>query len=79
MSHTPHELREEFPEFEEKIHDLKINDKHFLKLFDTYHDINRQVHRLEIGDEHASQFDEEEIRKKRMRLKDEIYTYLKEA
>ena len=77
MSHTPHELRDDFPEYVEKIHNLKINDIHFSKLFDEYHEINRQVHRLEIGEDHASHFEEEQIRKKRMLLKDNIYQYLK--
>ena len=33
MSHVPHELAEEFPEFVEKMHDLKVSDKHFEKMF----------------------------------------------
>ncbi len=79
MSHTPHELREDFPEFSDKIHTLKISDKHFTKLHDEYHILNRQIHRIEVGEEHVSQLEEDDIRKKRMRLKDEIYAYLKAA
>lgn len=77
MSHTPHELREDFPEFEKQIHELKETDQHFKRLAGDYHSINREIHRIEIGDEHVSQFDEEDLRKKRMLLKDEIYTLLK--
>jgi uncharacterized protein len=79
MSHTPHELREEFPEFVDQIHNLKISDKHFIKIADEYHEVNREIHRLEIGNDHASQFEEENLRKKRIRLKDEIYSILKAA
>ena len=79
MSHTPHELRDDFPEYIDKIHELKISDKHFSKLFDEYHEINRQVHRLEIGEEHASQFDEEAVRRKRMQIKDQLYALLTSA
>jgi uncharacterized protein YdcH (DUF465 family) len=79
MSHTPHELREEFPEFAEAIHNLKENDAHFRRLFDEYHTVNRSIHRLEAGEDHASQFDEEDLRKTRMRLKDELYAMLKAA
>ncbi len=79
MSHTPHELREDFPEFEDRIHTLKENDQHFRNLSEEYHSLNREIHRIEIGDEHVSQFTEEDLRKKRMRLKDEIYTMLKSA
>ena len=77
MSHTPHELREDFPEYVDKIHELKVNDAHFSKLADEYHEVNREIHRLEVATDHASQFEEEELRKKRMRLKDELYVLLK--
>ncbi len=79
MSHTPHELREEFPEFVEQIHNLKISNAHFQKLSDIYHTVNRDIHRAEIGEDHLSMADEEELRKKRMVLKDEIYGLLKAA
>lgn len=76
MAHTPHELHDEFPEFADKMHKLKVSDPHYAGLADEYHEINREIHRLENGDEHLSHFDEEQIRKKRMVLKDEIYKYL---
>lgn len=76
MSHTPHELAEEFPEHVEKIHTLKMENAHFAKLFDTYHDVNRAIHRAETDIEPTSDFHMEEMRKERMRLKDEIYGML---
>ncbi|MBL1240234.1 MAG: DUF465 domain-containing protein [OCS116 cluster bacterium] len=78
MAHTPHELHDDFPELAEKMHQLKTSDPHYAGMADEYHEINREIHRLENGDEHLSHFDEEQIRKKRMVLKDEIYKYLKE-
>lgn len=78
MAHTPHELHEDFPELAEKMHKLKISDPHYTSMADEYHEINREIHRLENGDEHLSHFDEEQIRKKRMVLKDKIYNYLME-
>lgn len=77
MSHTPHELREDFPEFGDRIQSLKETDQHFRNMADAYHSLNREIHRIEIGEEHVSQFVEEDMRKKRMRLKDEIYALLK--
>jgi len=77
MSHTPHELREDFPEYVDQIHELKQNDQHFRNLADEYHVINREVHRIEIGEEHVSAAVEESFRKKRMALKDQIYSILK--
>ena len=79
MVHTPHELAEEFPEFAAKIHDLKMGNAHFARLADEYHTTNREIHRIETGVEPASQFREEDLRKQRMRLKDEIAAMLNGA
>ncbi|WP_424944209.1 YdcH family protein [Aliiroseovarius crassostreae] len=76
MSNTPHELHEEFPEFAEKMQGLKTSDAHFAKLADEYHEVNRAVHRAETNVEPTDQFNEEDLRKKRAALKDEIYRML---
>ncbi|MDA5093616.1 DUF465 domain-containing protein [Aliiroseovarius sp. KMU-50] len=76
MSHTPHELHEEFPEHADKISDMKASDAHFSKLADDYHEVNRAVHRAETNVEPTDQFTEEDMRKKRAALKDEIYRML---
>ncbi|GFE63000.1 YdcH family protein [Litoreibacter roseus] len=72
MSHTPHELHEEFPDKTDQIRTLKMTDGEFQRLFDTYHEVNRAVHRAETNVEPCDQFREEELRKERMRLKDRI-------
>ncbi len=79
MSHTPHELAEEFPEYVEKMHDLKMKDQHFARLFDEYHTINRDVHRAETDIEPTSDEHMTEMRRKRLMLKDEIYAMLRDA
>ncbi len=76
MGHTPHELAEEFPEYAEQMHELKANDAHFARLFDNYHEINRQVHRAETNVEPIEELAETDLRKQRAALKDEIYRYL---
>lgn len=72
MSHTPHELAEEFPDKADRIHELKISDAHFRKLFDQYHEVNRAVHRSETNIEPLEDLAEQQLRKQRMSLKDEI-------
>ena len=79
MTNTPHELSEEFPGDVEKIHTLKTTDAHFARLTEEYHTINRQVHRAETNVEPLDQFAEEELRKKRLHLKDEIARMLAKA
>ncbi|GAA6189158.1 YdcH family protein [Litorivita sp. NS0012-18] len=76
MSHTPHELHEEFPQFADKMTELKAADAHFSKLADEYHEINRAVHRAETDIEPTSDLTQTEMRKKRAALKDEIYQIL---
>lgn len=77
MSHTPHELVEEFPEHEERIHGLKQSDAHFAKLVDDYHEVNRTIHRMETEVQPVATHTEEDFRKKRLALKDQIAAYLK--
>ncbi len=77
MSHTPHELAEEFPGKADRIHALRQDDAHFRRLADEYHEVNRAIHGAETGDEPTDQFHEEDLRKQRMRLKDEIATHLR--
>lgn len=76
MSHTPHELADDFPGQTDKIHALKTANAHFARLMDEYHEINREVHRAETNVEPVDQMAETEMRKKRMALKDEIVRML---
>ena len=76
MSHTPHELAEEFPDKADRIHDLKVSDAHFRKLFDEYHEINRTIHRAETNVEPMEELAEHDLCKQRMALKDELYRML---
>lgn len=76
MSHTPHELLEEFPQHAARIHHLKTTDSHFARLFEAYHDINRAVHRAETGIEPVDDFTDQKMRRERMALKDEIAAML---
>lgn len=76
MSHTPHELHEEFPDKVEKMQELKQSNAHFSKLADEYHELNRAVHRAETNVEPMEELAEVELRKKRAFLKDQIWGML---
>ena len=76
MSHTPHELAEEFPEHVEKIHALKTTNAHFARLYEEYHEINRAVHRAETNIEPTDDLNMEVMRKQRLALKDRTYGML---
>lgn len=76
MSHTPHELTDEFPDQGDRIHDLRLNDAHFTKLSDEYHVINREIHRGETNVEPMDDVHLEDLKKKRLALLDEIKGFL---
>ena len=71
-----HDLHHEFPQFEERIHELKVNDNHFKKMFDEYHELNKEIHRIETDTEPASDETLNDLRVKRVHLKDELYNQL---
>lgn len=79
MSHTPHELAEEFPQAVDLMHRLKLEDAHFARLAEDYHTLNRAIHRAETQVEPVSESHEVELRRKRMLLKDEIARVLAAA
>ncbi|MAY34312.1 MAG: YdcH family protein [Rhodovulum sp.] len=78
MSHVPHELAEEFPDQTAALQALKAENAHFAKLVDEYHTVNRAIHRAETNVEPVDQLAENEMRKQRMALKDEIARMLAE-
>ncbi len=70
-----HDLHHDFPEFDEKIHELKTNDFHFRKIFDEYHSINKDIHRIESNEVYTDS-ELNVLRVKRVNLKDQISEYL---
>lgn len=77
MALEKHDLVHEFPQYKEKIHDLKINDRHFAKLFDEYHEVDHEVHRIEVGAESSSDLYLDERKKVRLNLKDQLLLMIK--
>jgi uncharacterized protein YdcH (DUF465 family) len=72
MSHTPHELADEFPADHDLLHELKLSNPHFVTLADRYHAVNGEIHRIEAGVETTSDEYAETLKKKRLALVDEI-------
>jgi uncharacterized protein len=74
-----HDLVHELPEHRDAIHKLKMTDQHFARLFDEYHEVDHEVHRIETGVETTSDDYLEERKKRRLYLKDELYRMIKAA
>lgn len=77
MLHEKHDLVHELPEHRDAIHDLKLNNSYFARLFDQYHEINHEVHRIETGVENTSDEYLDERKKHRLYLKDELFDLIK--
>ena len=71
-----HDLHHDFPEMKDAIHALKIGNAHFAKLFNAYHGLTDSVEDLEVKDLPVSDFTIEEMKKERVKLKDELYHML---
>ncbi len=77
MSNTPHTLHEEFPAEAGKISALKVKDAHFARLLTDYDLVNDKVHRAETRLDLLTEDEEEQLRKARSRLKDQIAAALR--
>ena len=71
-----HDLVHEFPEFKDKIHELKTSNAHFANLFEQYHEVEHEVRRIEEGNETTSDDYLEERKKLRLNLKDQLFEML---
>ncbi|MCF8197139.1 MAG: YdcH family protein [Sulfuritalea sp.] len=76
MNVDHHDLLHELPEYAESIHTLKMGNLHFAKLFDEYHSLTDQIEELEIKDSPVADLALEEMKKQRLKLKDELYAML---
>lgn len=74
-----HSLVQELPEMRERIHTLKMKDAHFARLFNEYDAIEHTVHRIESGAETVADAYLEDLKKKRLNLKDQLFALLKKA
>jgi len=72
-----HDLHHEFPEYHDKIHDLKMKDGHFQRLFKEYDEIAHEMIRIQQQIETPSDEFIESLKIKRLHLKDELYGMLK--
>lgn len=78
MHNEQHDLVHELPEYKDKIHEMKINNAHFARLFDEYHALNRDVIRMEMDIEPTSDAHLTELKKQRLHLKDELLSMLQQ-
>lgn len=74
-----HRLAEDFPEYKQRIHELKISNKHFAELFEQYNQLDNEIYRITEEIETPSDHYTEALKKKRLSLKDQLYGMLAKA
>lgn len=75
MSNTPN-LADDFPGQADRIHRLKTGNNHFARLYDEYDELNRTIQRIESRVEPTTEDVEEELKRRRVLLKDELAAML---
>jgi uncharacterized protein len=76
MMRIPHDLREEFPQETALIERLTKNNYEFRRLAERYDEVNRKIHRIESEEEPTTDEVLERLKKRRLKLKDEIAAVL---
>ena len=68
-----------FPEFRGLITKLKTEDSHFARLFDKHNELDHKIKAMEAGVERTASVEIENLKKEKLRLKDEMYEILRKA
>jgi uncharacterized protein YdcH (DUF465 family) len=71
-----HDLAQEFPELKDRIHELKVSDQRFAELYEEYQAVDKEIYRIEEQIETPSDTYTDELKKKRVAIKDQLYTML---
>ncbi len=79
MGHERRSSRRGFPGKAAIIDRLKTADPHFARLLEQYDDLNRDIHRLEIALDPESEEETEELKRRRLFVKDQIAALLADA
>ncbi len=79
MPLTHHPLVKEFPEYKEQIRNLKMTNHHFSKIMKEYEEVDKHVFRIESDAEPTGDEYIRDLKKKRLKLKDELHSIIKEA
>ena len=79
MPLTHHPLVKEFPEYKEQIHNLKMKDNHFSRLMKEYEEVDKHVFRIESDTEPTGDEYLRDLKKQRLKIKDELHSIIKQA
>ena len=74
-----HDLHKEWPELSNRIHEMKVGNAHFARLFEKFSEVDNQIVKAEENIPAMDDMALEQLKKERLRLKDELYRMLTAA
>ena len=74
-----HHLLHEFPEYKDKIHELKTHNPAFAEMLEKYNSLDDEIYRIEEQIETPSDEYTESLKKQRLLLKDQLFQMLQQA
>jgi uncharacterized protein YdcH (DUF465 family) len=72
-----HDLLHELPEYQDRIHQLKLENVHFRKVFDEYHELEHEIHRINTGIETVTDEQLHQLKANLLFMKDELVSIIK--
>ena len=73
-----HPILREFPDDRETIKRLKASDERFRRMFEEYHQLDDEICRIEEEIEFATDQEIDELKFKRAKLKDTLYSAVRQ-
>ncbi|NWK75045.1 DUF465 domain-containing protein [Acinetobacter cumulans] len=68
-----------FPEYRERIQQLREENPHFAQMFEQHCELDQSITQLELDPLNHLHEDIEALKRKKLKLKDEMYRLLKDA
>lgn len=65
-------------EYRDIITELKVSDAHFASIFDKHNDLDQKIKDVEEGREHLDHLQLENLKREKLKLKDEAYAIILE-
>lgn len=72
-----HDLAEDFPEFSDRIAELRRSDPHFARVYDDYREVNKEVVRAGLRRTVHSDLYTQALKRTRLAQKDQLYAMLR--
>ena len=76
MSELRHSLYDDFPKYHDRINQLKLENEDFVRMAAEYHKIDHRVRGLEMSGIPVADETLEELKYKRLHLKDQLFRML---